>query len=250
MPAWREWLLGNRGRTRRKTALVIAADIWERAGKRGPATLPIIAEIEASALEVYAAHGLPTRQGHYQRAPGAEEWVWLAEELPADLRWAMVLERPPEHGWRYATLEDIGRFPGASAELRAAANLLGQCRHLKDRLLGREPGEPGEDIQTAIRLGFEWHALRDAMAWKETARLKLTTPSDALPEPEAAAVPEPKATPEPEVAPEPETEAIAEPEPAQEPAAPRAQGEFDLRTETAPAKRPRKPRAPRKKKTD
>ena len=28
--------------------------------------------------------------------------MWLAEELPAELRWAMVLERPPEDGWRYA----------------------------------------------------------------------------------------------------------------------------------------------------
>ena len=58
MPAWREWLLGNRGRTNRKTALILASDVWERAGKRAPATLPIIAEIEASAVEVYAAHGL------------------------------------------------------------------------------------------------------------------------------------------------------------------------------------------------
>lgn len=230
MPAWREWLLGNRGRTQRKSALVVAADVWERAGKRGPATLPILAEIEASAVEVYAAHGLPTRTGHYQRAPGAQEWVWLAEELPTDLRWAMVLERPPEDGWRYATLEDIGRFPGASAEVRAAADLLGECRHLKDRLLGREPGEPGDDIQTAIRLGFAWHALKDAMAWKEKARLKLTTPSDALPMPGQ------------------DPEAEAGPEAA--PTAPRAQGELDLGASSAPAKRPRKPRAPRKKKAD
>ena len=228
MPAWRDWLLGNRARAQRNTALVVATDIWERAGKRGTATLPIIAEIEASAVEVYAAHGLPTQPGHYQRAPGAETWIWLAEELPADLRWAMVLERPPEDGWRYATLEDIGRFPGASAELRAAADLLGECRHLKNRLLGREPGEPGEDIQAAIRLGFEWHALRDAMVWKEKARLKLTTPADALP------------SPDPE----------AETAPTREPPRSRAQEELDLGAETAPAKPPRKPRAPRKKKTD
>jgi|GEM_PF-3041064 len=231
MPAWREWLLGNRGRGAGKTALAVAAaDMWERAGRRGPATLPAITEIEASAMEVYAAHGLPTQHGHYQRAPGAGEWVWLAEELPAELRWAMVLERPPEHGWRYATLEDIGRFPGASAELMAAANLLSGCRHLKDRLTGREPGEPGDDIQTAIRLGFQWHALKDAMAWKEKARLKLTTPADALLSPAAETDPEP--------APKPEAQ------PEQEPAP-----EFDLGAAPAPAKPPRKPRAPRKKKT-
>ena len=184
MPAWREWLLGNRGRRTRTTSLAVSADVWERAGQRAPATLPAIAEIEATAMDVYGRHGLPMRHGHYQRAPGAPEWTWLAEELPAHLRWAMVLERPPEDGWRYATLEDIGRFPGASAELIAAANLLSGCRHLKDRLSGREPGDAGEDIQTAIRLGSQWHALKDAMAWKEKARLKLTTPSDALAAPE------------------------------------------------------------------
>ena len=233
MPAWRDWLLGNRGRGSRKTALAIASDVWERAGKRAPATLPAIVEVESSALEVYAAHGLPTLHGHYQRAPGAPEWTWLAEEVPAELRWAMVLERPPEHGWRYATLEDIGRFPGASGELLAAANLLSECRHLKDRLTGREPGEPGDDIQTAIRLGFEWHALRDAMAWKEKARLKLTTPSDALPAPE----------PEPEV--ESEVVAAAPPQPD-----PQGQPELDLGTAPAPARPPRKPRKPRKPKPD
>ena len=197
MPAWKDWLLGNRGlRDRsRGTALVAAADIWERAGRRASATLPAIVEIETSALEVYAAHGLPTRHGHYQRAPGATEWIWLAEELPADLRWAMVLERPPEDGWRYAILEDIGRFPGASTELVAAAGLLGGCRHLKDRLNGREPGEHGEDLQMAIRLGSDWQGLKAAMAWKEQARLKLTTPSDALPAPSTD--PQPKPQPKP-----------------------------------------------------
>ena len=224
MPAWREWLLGNRGRGKRNTALAVAAgDMWERAGRRAPPTLPAIAEVESSALEVYAAHGLPTQHGHYQRAPGTAAWTWLAEELPAELRWAMVLERPPEHGWRYATLEDIGRFPGASDELLAAANLLRECRHLKDRLAGREPGEPGDDIQTAIRLGFEWHSLKDAMAWKEKARLKLTTPSDALPGPDPVAEVEPD---------------------------PQGQPELDLGTAPTPAKAPRKPRKPRKPKTD
>ena len=227
MPAWREWLLGNRGRGDLKTALVAAADLWERAGRRSPAALPAIAEVEASALQVYADHGLPTQHGHYQRAPGAPEWIWLAEELPAELRWAMVLERPPEHGWRYATLEDIGRFPGASSELLAAANLLAECRHLKDRLTGREPGEPGDDIQTAIRLGFEWHALKDAMAWKEKARLKLTTPSDALSAPLSEA--------------EPTAAADAVPDP---------QLKLDLEATPAPVKPPRKPRKARKAKAD
>ncbi len=185
MPAWRDWLMADRGRRPRRsgTGLVLATDVWERAGKRSAPILPAIAEVEDTALQVYAAHGLPVRHGHYQRAPGALEWTWLAEELPADVRFAMILERPPEHGWRYATLEDLGRYPGASPELSAAAGLLGGCRHLKDRLSGREPGDLGGDIQAAIRLGARWHELKDAMIWKEKVRLKLTTPSDALPSP-------------------------------------------------------------------
>lgn len=193
MAAWREWLLGNRGRQgRRAVAIARSIDMWERAGQTAPAILPAVAEVEATALQVYAAHGLPTRTGHYQRAPGALEWVWLAEDLPAEQRWAMVLEYPLEHGWRYAILEDIGRFPGAPPELTAASRLLAGCRHLKQRLAGKEPGDPGEDLQHAIRLGADWQVLKDAMAWKESVRLKLTVPSDALP---AQAPDKPKRTP-------------------------------------------------------
>ena len=47
MPAWREWLLGDRGRRQRKTAVVQAADLWERAGQRDTAILPLIREVAA-----------------------------------------------------------------------------------------------------------------------------------------------------------------------------------------------------------
>lgn len=189
MAGWRSWLGGRRGRPASTTAVAVPGDLWEQAGRRRPAPLPVIAEIEADALGVYAAEGLPTRHGHYRRGPDDAEWTWLAEDLPAETRWDMVLERPLEQGWRYATLEDIGRFPGAPAELIAAAKLLAVCRHLKDRLAGREPGEPGGDIQAAIRLGASWQSLKDAIAWKETARPTLTPPSDALPSPEPEAKP-------------------------------------------------------------
>jgi hypothetical protein len=212
MPAWREWLLGNRGRQdRRTTQIARAADMWERAGKASAATLPIMAKVEKLALQVYADNHLPTQPGHYRRGPSADAWVFLGEHLDAEVRWAMILSNSPEDGWRYATLEDIGRYPGASLELQAASNLLATCRHLKSRLLGREPGEPGDDIETAIRLGVDWRELQDLISWRETARLKLTTPSDVLPRP----------------APEPEPVAVPD----------------------KPAKAPRKPRAPRKKKT-
>ena len=211
MPAWRDWLLGNRGRQdRRTTAIVRAVDLWERAGKASTATLPVMAKVEKLALQVYGAHNLPTEPGHYRRGPSSDSWVYLGENIDSEMRWAMVLQHPPQEGWRYATLEDIGRFPGAPAELLAAANLLATCRHLKSRLLGREPGEPGDDIETAIRLGVDWRELQDLMSWGETSKLRLETPLDALPEPKAEAEPAPK------------------PEPPQKP--------------------PRKPRAPRKKK--
>lgn len=213
MAAWREWLLGNRGRRdRRTTAMVRAVDLWERAGKASTATLPVMAKVEKLALQVYGAHNLPTEPGHYRRGPNSDGWVFLGETIEAEVRWAMVLQHPPQEGWRYATLEDIGRFPGAPTELLAAANLLSTCRHLKSRLLGREPGEPGDDIETAIRLGVDWRELQDLISWGETSKLRLKTPSDALPPPDAEA----------EAAPAPE-------EPPKKPA--------------------RKPRAPRKKKT-
>ncbi|MGV3579557.1 hypothetical protein [Brevundimonas sp.] len=210
MPGWRDVLGGRRGRRDSETtAIARAADLWERAGKASTATLPIMAKVEKLALQVYAHHGLPTQPGHYRRGPSADAWIYLGEHVDAEMRWSMVLSSPPEEGWRYATLEDIGRYPGAPAELQAASNLLATCRHLKGRLQGREPGEPGDDIETAIRLGVDWRELQDLISWSETSRLKLTTPSDALP------------SPEPEAAPKVE----------------------------APARPPRKPRAPRKKKT-
>lgn len=212
MPAWRDWLLGNRGlNSQRTTEMVRAVDMWERAGKSSVAILPIMTKVEKLALQVYGDHHLPTEPGHYRRGPGADGWVYLGEHIDAEMRWAMVLHHPPEDGWRYATLEDIGRFPGAPAELLAAANLLSTCRHLKSRLLGKEPGNAGDDIDTAIRLGVDWRELQDLVTWGETSKLRLTKPSDVLAAPE----------PEPEPAPKPR----------------------------APAK-PRKPRAPRKKKTD
>ncbi|MBX9616326.1 MAG: hypothetical protein K2X25_12080 [Caulobacteraceae bacterium] len=188
---WRS--LSGRRRQNRTSDVAIAADVWERAGQAATATLPVMAEVEALALRIYGAHDLPTRPGHYRRGPDAGTWVYLGEQVDPDLRWAMVLEMPPEAGWRYATLEDIGRFPGAPADLRAASELLATCRHLKSRLAGREPGHPGDDLETAIRLGASWRGLTDALAQRSKSRLKLTPPSDPGPDRTAtdAALPAP-----------------------------------------------------------
>ncbi len=183
--SWRGLLTGRRGDAEARTAVARAADVWERAGQRASASLPTMAEVEASALKVYAEHGLPTQPGHYRRGPGSDGWDYLGQSVDIERRWDMVLERPSEAGWRFATLEDIGRFDGAPAELRAAAALLAACRHLKDRMHGRAAGDTGDDIERAIRLGVDWQRLKDAQAWKETSRLKLTHPGDILPEPQA-----------------------------------------------------------------
>lgn len=192
---WRRLFSGRR-RPERTSQIARAADVWERAGKVATATLPVMAEVEALALKVYGDHGLPTRPGHYRRGPDDDHWTYLGEHVDAPYRWAMVLDRPPESGWRYATLEDIGRHPGGSPQLQAASGLLSTCRHLKSRLTGREPGEPGDDIETAIRLGVEWRALQDALAQpaRDASRLKLTRPVDALPEPAPGPAAKPKRT--------------------------------------------------------
>ncbi len=189
---WRRLLSGRR-RPERPSAVATAADVWERAGHVAVAAQPLMAQVEAQALRIYGAHGLPTQPGHYRRGPDAEAWLYLGEHVDADLRWAMVLDMPPEAGWRYATLEDIGRFRGAPADLSAASNLLATCRHLKSRLAGREPGHPGDDLETAIRLGADWRALTDALAQRGKSRLKLTMPAEptAEPFPDGTALPAP-----------------------------------------------------------
>lgn len=199
---WRDLLFGRRRYRGGRSDVAIAADVWERAGKAAAATLPVMAKVEKLAFKVYGEYGLPTEPGHYRRAPASDSWVYLGEHLDAQTRWAMILEMPPEAGWRYATLEDIGHYPGAPPELRAASNLLATCRHLKARLANREPGNPGDDIETAIRLGVDWRELQDLLAWRESPKLKLATPSDALaaPEPDPSGViarPKPKAARKP-----------------------------------------------------
>ena len=178
---WRDLLSGRRRSGGGRSEVAVAADLWERAGQASMATLPVMAKVEKLALKVYGECGLPTEPGHYRRGPQADGWIYLGQHLDAETRWAMILEMPPEAGWRYATLEDLGRYPGAPTELKAASNLLATCRHLKARLAGGEPGNPGDDLETAIRLGVDWRELQDLLSWRESTKLRLTPPADALP---------------------------------------------------------------------
>lgn len=89
--------------------------------------------IEAAALATYAAHGLPTAPGHYRKGPRARGWTFLGADIAPEARWAMVLERPPEKGWRHGALEAIGARDRDPA-VQAASRALTACRALRDQL--------------------------------------------------------------------------------------------------------------------
>ena len=89
--------------------------------------------IEAAALATYAAHGLPTGPGHYRKGPRAKGWTFLGTDIEPEARWTMVLERPPEKGWRHGALEAIGGHDRSPA-VQAASRALNACRPLRDQL--------------------------------------------------------------------------------------------------------------------
>ena len=115
------------------------------------AVLARLAELEAGALRVYAAHDLPTRPGHYRRGPRAGRWTWLGTDLPPEARWAEVLARPPEKGWRHAALADLGARDGRPGAV-AASETLKAVGRLRARLTSGEPLTP-EDLLDALTLG-------------------------------------------------------------------------------------------------
>ena len=115
------------------------------------AVLARLAELEAGALRGYAAHDLPTRPGPYRRGPRAGRWTWLGADLSPEARWAEILVRPPEKGWRHAALADLGARdgrPGAGA----ASETLKVVGRLRARLTSGEPLTP-EDLLDALNLG-------------------------------------------------------------------------------------------------
>ncbi|MBU2116275.1 MAG: hypothetical protein KJ954_01625 [Alphaproteobacteria bacterium] len=114
------------------------------------AVLDRLTAIEAGALGVYAKHGLPTRPGHYRKGPRAKTWSLLAVDLPPEDRWAAVLARPPEKGWRHAALADLGTLDGRVGPRRASETLRTVAR-LRVRLTAGE-ALPPEDLLDALDL--------------------------------------------------------------------------------------------------
>jgi hypothetical protein len=142
----------------------------------GDALSGLLADIERLALEVYGEHGLPTRRGHYRRGPRAARWAFVSERLSPSERFAMVLERPPERGWRFGTLEDLGAHEATQPELVQAARLLKGCGRIRLGLRGVGDLSPADALAEAVRLGAEWRALSDARAWRAGPRLTLKPP--------------------------------------------------------------------------
>lgn len=107
------------------------------------------------ALVVYADHDLPTLPGHYARAPGQSRWTFVAERLSPEDRWAMLAQYPPQDGWRFASLEDLGR-DAKDEQLAAAARILGHAR----AIARPDPRDPLQaTLERAVALGAEWQAL-------------------------------------------------------------------------------------------
>lgn len=178
---WRV-LLGRLGALRGQDRPGIDAsagiDPWQEMGRAKPPGSELLDGIERTALEVYGRHGLPTAPGHYRRGQRARSWSFLGEHLTPEARWALLMERPPEKGWRYGTLADIGR--SGPPEVRAASALLAGCARLRNGA-GAAGGQDLLDIvDAAIRLGADWRALKSGRLKAGGTRLRLTAPDDVI----------------------------------------------------------------------
>lgn len=128
-------------------------------------------EVEVGALEVYARAGLPTTPGHYRRSPGTADWTFVAARLSPEDRFALTLDHPPEAGWRFARLQDLGARSDR-AELKAASRLLNDIADLR---AARHGILTQDHLLLAMELGGAWRALRDSKA-VAASRLTLTLP--------------------------------------------------------------------------
>ena len=133
-------------------------------------------EIEAGALAIYAAAGLPTQAGHYRRGPDGDDWTFVAATLTPQERFALALAHPPEQGWRFAQLQDLGAR-SEREDLRAASRLLGDIARLR---ASRREVLTQDHLLTAMELGAAWRALRDSKAF-DASRLTLSAPEAAPP---------------------------------------------------------------------
>lgn len=123
-----------------------------------------LAAIEAAALATYAAHGLPTAPGHYRKGPRAKTWTFLGADIAPEARWAMVLERPPETGWRHGALDAIGGHDRSPA-VRIASRALTACRALRDQLATGQ-GASADDVAALLEVAQALEKPRSRLRFK------------------------------------------------------------------------------------
>jgi len=115
----------------------------------------MLSSFENRGLEVFGRHGLPTTPGAYRCSPSGE-WEFLAASMGPQDRWNLVLEKPPEAGWRYAKLADVGRHTmPQEREVMAAVRLLDAVDEARreglDESGGFDPGK-GAALKAGMRL--------------------------------------------------------------------------------------------------
>ncbi|MET4682252.1 hypothetical protein [Brevundimonas faecalis] len=118
--------------------------------------------IEAAAAEIYARYGLPDQPGHYRRRSHDTAWERLTNGLLPEEKWRIIQDAPPDLGWRYASLSQIGAG-SVFTDVRHASAILSACHGLRLRLTERLTISP-QDLADAIRLGVSWRLLSDTAA--------------------------------------------------------------------------------------
>ena len=130
----------------------------------------LLALAQAEALDAFRAADLPDKPGTYRFDPGVADWAPLGTALTPAQRWEQVLHNPPEEGWRYAGLAQIGRRerPGDPV-IALAADLLDQVSSSLARLDGdaTSEGTGRHDLEVAFELTMTWMRLVEAVTLSE-----------------------------------------------------------------------------------
>lgn len=123
-----------------------------------------LAAVEAAALDIYAANGLPVLAGQYAKAPQGHRWTFIGADLSAQQRWSMVLEEGSTKGWRFRSLEQLGaEDEPEGSTLSRASEMLVACRRLRTTLATASPSL-ADDIEAALELGAWWEHRRASAA--------------------------------------------------------------------------------------
>ncbi len=171
---WRALLLRARAPTVYDDAAVDPLDEFPApaASREHSPYQSLLDDIEATALAIYVAHGLPDLQGHYARNPETGAWTFIAGDLTPRERFAIVEANPPEKGWRFGRLPDLGLQSRDSLLITAGTLLDGVAKLRASAGLATQ-----DDLLAAIGLGETWRAVRESQTFG-SSRLVLTIPED------------------------------------------------------------------------